>query len=85
MADEARQGHPLLRGGRTRDKEGYTHGFAAAQMRSLAAMCEAFIPSLPLEKANICDKEELPADNSLEAFFLASGSDAPVPDEVGDS
>ncbi|KAG6504945.1 hypothetical protein ZIOFF_037293 [Zingiber officinale] len=84
MADTAHQGHPLLRGGRTRDKEGYTHGFSAAQMRSLAAMCEAFIPSLPLEKTNLCGKEELPADKSLEAFFLASGSDAPVPDEVAE-
>ncbi|WOL15931.1 long-chain-alcohol oxidase FAO2-like [Canna indica] len=84
---EMRQGHPLLRGGRRREKEGYSHGFSASQMRSLSAMCEAFIPSIPMEKVQLSGEvggKQTPPNMSLETFFLASGSDAPVPDEVAE-
>ncbi|THU56735.1 hypothetical protein C4D60_Mb11t20330 [Musa balbisiana] len=48
---EKRGGHPLLRGGRRAEKGGYRHGFSAAQMRTLSAMCGAFVPTVPMKAA----------------------------------
>lgn len=79
---ERRGGHPLLRGGRRAEKGGYRHGLSAAQMRTLSAMCGTFVPTVPIEAACLGGgKDEVP-DEAVEAFFLASGSDSPVPDEV---
>lgn len=72
-----RQPHPLLRGGR---REGpYTHGFSHSMLSSLSCICEAIVPSLQVEDA--AGKEELP-DKAVQAFYSASGSAQPVPDEV---
>ncbi|CAL9209879.1 long-chain-alcohol oxidase FAO2-like [Musa acuminata AAA Group] len=81
---ERRGGHPLLRGGRRAEKGGYRHGLSAAQMRTLSAMCGTFVPTVPIETACLGGgKDEVP-DEAVEAFFLASGSDSPVPDEVAE-
>lgn len=69
---ETGDAHPLLRGGRR--KTTYTHGFSSAQIRSLAATCEALIPPLPLDSAHQA--------SSLDAFYKASGAEPPLPDEV---
>lgn len=69
---ETGDGHPLLRGG-TR-KTAYTHGFSSAQIQSLAAICEALIPPLPLDSTHQA--------SSLDAFYKASGAQPPLPDKV---
>ncbi|KAI0513646.1 hypothetical protein KFK09_009676 [Dendrobium nobile] len=78
----SKQGHPLLRGGRK--KERYSHGFSSSQMKVLTAMCEAFIPSLCLEEVNLSNGKEDPPSKDLRNFFMASGSQYPIPDEVAD-
>ncbi|XP_072962838.1 long-chain-alcohol oxidase FAO2-like [Typha angustifolia] len=75
-----REGHPLLRGGKRREKGSYSHGLSSSQLQALSAICEAFIPSLPLPRTGKDD----PESNSLRAFYLASGSHPPVPDEVAE-
>uniref|UniRef100_A0A6P4A6P3 Long-chain-alcohol oxidase n=1 Tax=Ziziphus jujuba TaxID=326968 RepID=A0A6P4A6P3_ZIZJJ len=70
--------HPLLRGGRRETT--YSHGFSPDQIQALAAICGTLIPSLPLETIN----NENPADKSLHAFYQASGSQYPIPDEVAE-
>ncbi|XP_008804287.2 long-chain-alcohol oxidase FAO2-like [Phoenix dactylifera] len=79
-----RQGHPRLRGGRRTEKGGHSHGFSPSQIQSLAAMCEAFIPSLPMEELHVSSGKEDPPTKSLQAFYLASGSESPIPDEVAE-
>lgn len=79
-----RPGHPLLRGHR-RDK--YTHGLHPAEMQALRAMCGALIPSLPLAEedlqgAGAGGRGDPPGGKDLERFYLASGADSTVPDEV---
>ncbi|CAL4968168.1 unnamed protein product [Urochloa decumbens] len=78
-------GHPLLRGGGAR-KERYTHGFSASQMAALTALCGALVPSLPPDTRNRNDDggREPDGDKVVEEFLLASGADAPVPDEVAE-
>ncbi|MBA0640179.1 hypothetical protein Goklo_023143 [Gossypium klotzschianum] len=71
---ETGDAHPLLRGGRR--KTTYTHGFSSAQTQSLAAICEALIPPLPLDSAHQA--------SSLDAFYKASGAEPPLPDEVAE-
>ena len=71
--------HPLLRGGRRQG--GYTHGFSSSEMQSLAALCGTLIPSVPLESVKANGRED-PPSKTLEAFYLASGSQKPIPDEV---
>ncbi|XP_008785203.2 long-chain-alcohol oxidase FAO2-like [Phoenix dactylifera] len=83
--EERRRGHPRLRGGRRRREEGgYSHGFSPSQIQSLAAMCEALIPSLPMEELHVSSGKEDPPTKSLQAFYLASGAESPVPDEVAE-
>ncbi|CAN6238682.1 unnamed protein product [Urochloa humidicola] len=88
-----RHGHPLLRGGGgARRKERYTHRFSASQMAALAALCGALVPSLPPRDTrngggDDGGREPEPGggdDKVLEEFLLASGADAPVPDEVAE-
>ncbi|XP_010934290.2 long-chain-alcohol oxidase FAO2 [Elaeis guineensis] len=81
--EERRQGHPRLQGGR-REEGGYRHGFSPSQIQSLAAMCEAFIPSLSMEELHVSSGKEDPPTKNLQAFYLASGSESPVPDEVAE-
>ncbi|KAK1283095.1 Long-chain-alcohol oxidase FAO2 [Acorus calamus] len=75
MGEKGREGHPLLtewgRGG----KGGYQHGLSKSQIESMASLCETFIPSLPFEDLHT---------KSLRDFYMASGSDHPIPDETGD-
>ncbi|KAJ3680039.1 hypothetical protein LUZ60_016317 [Juncus effusus] len=81
---EVSQGHPLLRGGRKREKEAYSHGFSRAQIQSLSAICETIIPSVPMERCHVSSGKEGPPSKALEEFFLASGSDFNLPDEVAE-
>ncbi|WOL16746.1 long-chain-alcohol oxidase FAO2 [Canna indica] len=84
-------GHPLLLGGRKGEKG---HGFSAEQMRALAALCEAYIPPVAMDEKDDAaghlsgGKEIAEVDQNRckarEAFFLASGSDAPLPDEMNE-
>ncbi|XP_071742478.1 long-chain-alcohol oxidase FAO2 [Rutidosis leptorrhynchoides] len=69
--------HPLLSGRpRTRDQK-YTHGFSSSQIQSLAAICHTFIPPIhPPSNIN--------TNKSLDDFYAASGSQAPVPQEVAE-
>ncbi|KAJ4774270.1 Long-chain-alcohol oxidase [Rhynchospora pubera] len=82
--EETRHGHPLLRGGKRREKEEYNHGLSEAEMQSLSAMCGAVIPSVPVDKIHEVTGKQDPPSKTLEAFYLASASDFPVPDEVAD-
>ncbi|KAK8940072.1 hypothetical protein KSP40_PGU018924 [Platanthera guangdongensis] len=51
-------------------------------MESLAAMCEAFVPSLSSQELKSSNgKEDLPT-KGLQDFYLASGSQSPVPGEA---
>ncbi|KAJ0792473.1 putative long-chain-alcohol oxidase [Helianthus annuus] len=74
MAQEG-GGHPLLRGGTKQRK--YHHGLSSSQIRSLAAICEAFIPPIsphPDVKPN--------PNQAVRSFYSASGSQYPIPQEV---
>ncbi|KAK8942865.1 hypothetical protein KSP39_PZI009447 [Platanthera zijinensis] len=54
-------------------------------MESLAAMCEAFVPSLYAQELKSSNGNEGPAGQwvkDLQDFYLASGSQSPVPDEA---
>ncbi|KAJ0970445.1 hypothetical protein J5N97_023322 [Dioscorea zingiberensis] len=66
-----------------REKKGYSHGFSASQIQSLSAICEAFIPSLPMA-TSIGREEDFSMNSTLQAFFLASASQPPIPDEVAE-
>ncbi|KAJ0809674.1 putative long-chain-alcohol oxidase [Helianthus annuus] len=76
MAQEG-GGHPLLRGGTKQRK--YHHGLSSSQIRSLAAICEAFIPPIsphPDLKSN--------PNQAVRSFYSASGSQYPIPQEVAE-
>uniref|UniRef100_A0ACD5TXK2 Uncharacterized protein n=1 Tax=Avena sativa TaxID=4498 RepID=A0ACD5TXK2_AVESA len=80
--EKAATGHPLLRVLR-RDK--YTHGLRPAQMEALRAMCGALIPSLQPEQEEALDcRVDQPRRKDLERFYLASGADSTVLDEVAE-
>nr|XP_011459707.1 PREDICTED: long-chain-alcohol oxidase FAO2-like [Fragaria vesca subsp. vesca] len=72
MEERENSHHPLLSGVRSSK---FSHGFSAAQIQSLAAMCEALIPPLSLDDTS---------DQALHSFYKASGSEPPIPDEVAD-
>ncbi|KAJ0966510.1 hypothetical protein J5N97_023427 [Dioscorea zingiberensis] len=82
-------GHPLLRGGRRRrdDIDEYKHGFSSSQMESLCAMCEAFIPSIPMDELVLhtaSGGKEKPPTKAMQDFYLASASHPPFPHEVAE-
>ncbi|KAM6565062.1 hypothetical protein CsatB_025060 [Cannabis sativa] len=69
--------HPLLGG--ERRKTSYSHGLSSAQIESLSAICEAFIPPISMETLN----KENPFQKSHLYYYQASGAQYPIPDEVG--
>ncbi|KAL5997094.1 hypothetical protein ACLOJK_008022 [Asimina triloba] len=71
--------HPLLIG--VRRQGNYTHGFSSTEIQVLSAICGAFIPSLSVVENG---KEKRKASKEIEAFFLASGSQYPLPDEIAE-
>ncbi|KAI8011913.1 Long-chain-alcohol oxidase FAO1 [Camellia lanceoleosa] len=77
-----RECHPLLRGGRRETK--YSHGFSAAQMESLASVCEAILPSLPFNSLDVAQSQAQTNKKSIQFFHKASGSHNPVPDEIAE-
>ncbi|XP_058101556.1 long-chain-alcohol oxidase FAO2-like isoform X2 [Magnolia sinica] len=77
-----REAHPLLRGGRRQGS--YSHGFSSREMQSLSAICGTFIPSIPVEKRHVGSRED-PPSKTIEAFYLASGSQHPIPDETNEN
>ncbi|KAJ3706407.1 hypothetical protein LUZ61_010112 [Rhynchospora tenuis] len=81
--ENIRQGHPLLRG-KTRETGEYNHGFSKAQIESLSAICATIIPSVPPEDLHVSNGKEGPHSKVLEEFYMASGSDFNVPDEVAE-
>ncbi|XP_021800094.1 long-chain-alcohol oxidase FAO1 isoform X2 [Prunus avium] len=77
--------HPLLRGGRRSGERGkYSHGFSSAEMQSLASVCEALLPALPLNDFCFEGKEEQPTNKAVQSFQKASGAQTPIPDEVAE-
>lgn len=66
-------GHPMLRGGR---RTSQSHGFSASQIKSLAAICDAFIPSV-LPTKDLQDPE-------VESFYRLSGSQNGIPEQVAE-
>ncbi|KAF5950680.1 hypothetical protein HYC85_012673 [Camellia sinensis] len=77
-----RKCHPLLRGGRRETK--YSHGFSAAQMESLASVCEAILPPLPFNSLDVAQNQAQTNKKSIQFFHKASGSHNPVPDEIAE-
>jgi long-chain-alcohol oxidase len=74
-----RECHPLLRGGRNRESK-YNHGLSSAEMESLSSLCETILPSLsPIPKFD--GKQNQPT-KAVQAFYRASASQTPMPDEV---
>ncbi|ONK70755.1 uncharacterized protein A4U43_C04F1190 [Asparagus officinalis] len=78
------EGHALLRGRRRGEGYKYSHGFSRSQMASMAAICEALVPSLPVEAVHVSAGKGDPPSKTLQAFYLASASQAPIPDEVAE-
>ncbi|ONK70749.1 uncharacterized protein A4U43_C04F1130 [Asparagus officinalis] len=78
------EGHPLLRGTKRGEGYKYSHGFSRSQITSMAAMCEALVPSLPVEAVHVSAGKGDPPSKTLQAFYLASASQAPIPDEVAE-
>ncbi|XP_010262397.1 PREDICTED: long-chain-alcohol oxidase FAO2-like [Nelumbo nucifera] len=76
-----RECHPLLRGGRRQGS--YSHGFSLSEMQVVTAICEALIPPIPLGSLHVNGKES-PPSKSIQSFYLASGSQKPIPDEVAE-
>ncbi|CAN0885851.1 Long-chain-alcohol oxidase FAO2 [Linum grandiflorum] len=78
------QPHTLLRGAK-RTETCYSHGFSPDQMQSLSAICEAFLPPLTLsDKDGILKGIPFHRQQAVLSFCQASGSDAPIPDEVAE-
>lgn len=77
-----REFHPLLRGGRGHSK--YKHGFSAAEMESLASMCEVVLPPLPMDAFKSRKEDQAGDDDTklLQSFCDISGSRYPIPHEV---
>lgn len=80
-------GHPLLSGrrgsgGDDGNNKLYKHGLSSAEMKSLASVCEALLPPLPLADPNCEGKEELSENKAAQSFYQASGAQTPIPDEV---
>jgi len=77
-----REYHPLLRGGRGGSK--YKHGFSAAEMKSLASICEVVLPPLPMDALKSRKEDQVGDDDNklLQSFCDISGSRYPIPHEV---
>ncbi|XP_057499601.1 LOW QUALITY PROTEIN: long-chain-alcohol oxidase FAO1-like [Actinidia eriantha] len=74
--------HPLLRGGRNGNK--YSHGFSRAEMESLASVCEAILPPLPLNSLQLTQMAAHTNNEAIQFFHKASGSQNSVPEEVAE-
>ncbi|TKY66735.1 Long-chain-alcohol oxidase FAO1 [Spatholobus suberectus] len=76
--------HPLLRGGKGDSK--YKHGFSAAEMESLASICEVVLPPLPMDALNIRKEDQADNDSSksVQSFWKISASRYPIPHEVAE-
>lgn len=68
------QCHPLLRG---TSSGKFSHGFSAVEMETLATICDTVLPPLPFDSSN-----NNHSDAAVKAFYAASGSQSPIPDEV---
>ncbi|KAJ7954681.1 Long-chain-alcohol oxidase [Quillaja saponaria] len=75
-----RECHPLLRG-RRRGERKYKHGFSSGEMESLASICEAVLPPLPLDSLKT---KEVQSSKAVQSFWTTSGSQYPIPDEAAD-
>lgn len=75
-----RNSHPLLRGGKEAGESKYSHGFTAAEMQSLASICETILPPLPLNSLEAPNEGQ--PTNAVQFFCRASGSQPPLPDQV---
>ncbi|XP_052191604.1 long-chain-alcohol oxidase FAO1 [Diospyros lotus] len=62
-----RKCHPLLRGGRRETR--YSHGFSAAEMESLASVCEAILPPMEGQANNKAVPEEVAEIITERGFF----------------
>lgn len=76
---DAEKKHPGIEG-RERICSGHNHGFSKSEIQSLASICEALIPPLPVDSI----PDQPPPDQALLSFFQASGSQPPIPDEVAE-
>ncbi|KAM5553218.1 hypothetical protein ABKV19_025445 [Rosa sericea] len=81
--------HPLLggasRGSAGEDGRSYKHGLSSAEMESLASVCEALFPPLPLADPSFeGKKEELSRNKAVQSFYQASGAQTGIPDEVAE-
>uniref|UniRef100_A0A2N9FFV4 Uncharacterized protein n=1 Tax=Fagus sylvatica TaxID=28930 RepID=A0A2N9FFV4_FAGSY len=74
------ESHPLLWGERRGGRK-YIHGFTAAEMESLASICETLLPPLPLRSFEGKDDQ---SSKAMQSFYKASGSQTPIPDEVAE-
>ncbi|XP_058761367.1 long-chain-alcohol oxidase FAO1-like [Vicia villosa] len=72
--------HPLLRGGRRREK--YRNPLSSAEMESLASICETVLP--PLDSEFLNKKGIQPTNKNMKFFWKASGSDFSIPHEVSE-
>lgn len=77
-----RNSHPLLRGGKEAGESKYSHGFTAAEMQSLASICETILPPLPLNSLEAPNEGQ--PTNAVQFFCRASGSQPPLPDQVAE-
>lgn len=74
--------HPLLRGGRRETK--YTHGLPSSDMETLTSICEVLLPPLSLNSDLDGTRKGGQADEYVQSFLKASGSQNLVPDEVAE-
>ena len=82
-----RECHPLLsgasRGSGGEDGKWYKRRLTSGEMESLASVCEALLPPLPVEDPNYeGKKEELSGNKAVQSFYQASGAQSGIPDEV---
>ncbi|KAF3456744.1 hypothetical protein FNV43_RR01398 [Rhamnella rubrinervis] len=76
-----REWHPLLKG-KAGGESKYSHGFSAAEMKSLASISEAALPPLPPLRS--FEGKEEPPSKAVLSFCQASGAQLPIPDEVAE-
>ncbi|KAI3449802.1 hypothetical protein Pfo_006467 [Paulownia fortunei] len=83
---EGRKSHNLLSGGNLKLNKKYSHGFSSSQIQSLAAVCEALIPSLPPidDQTHITNGVGDLHDKALYSYYMSSASQPPFPDETAE-